>query len=100
LSREKCSFLAILLIFFVIKSENMNMEGYTASEMAEILGLNLKTVKLRLFRGGHKPMTHESLYDKSTLEAIKDVQMGRPPKAKQPDDPVQTKPKAKKPQKS
>jgi hypothetical protein len=61
------------------------MEGYTASEMAEILNLPLKTVKLRLFRKGLKPKTHESLYDKSALDTIREAPMGRPPKAKQPE---------------
>ena len=55
------------------------MEGYTASEMAKILGINLKTAKLRLFRYGIKPVTNESLYDKSALEAIRNVPgKGRP----------------------
>jgi hypothetical protein len=59
------------------------MEGYTASEMAEMLNLPLKTVKLRLFRKGLKPITHESLYDKSALEDIREAPMGRPPKKKE-----------------
>ena len=75
----------------------MRMEGYTASEMAEMLGINLKTAKLRLFRAGVKPITNESLYDKSALEAIRNVPgKGRPPKANP--DPVPEAP-AKKPKK-
>jgi hypothetical protein len=58
----------------------MNMEGYTASEMAAMLNLPLKTVKLRLFRKGLKPKTHESLYDKSALDEIREAPMGRPPR--------------------
>jgi hypothetical protein len=68
----------------------MKMEGYTASEMAKILGINLKTTKLRLFRAGVKPVTNEALYDKSALDVIRNVPgKGRPPKAKP------TEPKAK-----
>ena len=63
-------------------TDNKIMEGYTASEMAKILGINLKTAKLRLFRYGIKPVTNESLYDKSALEAIRNVPgKGRPKKA-------------------
>jgi hypothetical protein len=58
----------------------MNMEGYTASEMAALLNLPLQTVKTRLFRKGLKPKTHESLYDKSVLDEIREAPMGRPPK--------------------
>jgi len=57
------------------------MNGYTASEMAEKLGIKLKTAKLRLFRLGIKPITTECLYDKSALEAIRNVPgKGRPKK--------------------
>ena len=66
----------------------MRMEGYTASEMAEMLGINLKAAKLRLFRAGVKPISTELLYDKSALETIRNVPgKGRPPKAK-PEPPV------------
>jgi DNA-directed RNA polymerase specialized sigma24 family protein len=34
----------------------MNMEGYTSRELADILGINLKAVKLRIFREGIKPL--------------------------------------------
>jgi hypothetical protein len=67
----------------VIKSDIMNMDGYTVKEMADILGINLKAAKLRIFRAGIKPMTKDALYDKSALEAIRNVPgKGRPPKAK------------------
>jgi hypothetical protein len=75
----------------------MNMDGYTASEMADLLKVPLKTVKLRLFRKGIKPKTHESLYEKSALDEIREAPMGRPPKAK-PETPAPAKP-AKKPNK-
>ena len=51
--------------------------------MAEMLGINLKTAKLRLFRAGIKPVTKDALYDKSALEAIRNVPgKGRPKKPK------------------
>jgi hypothetical protein len=59
------------------------MEGYTAKEMADILGINIKAAKLRIFRAGIKPMTKDALYDKTTLEVLRNVPgRGRPPKPK------------------
>jgi hypothetical protein len=59
------------------------MEGYTAKEMADILGINIKAAKLRIFRAGIKPMTKDALYDKTTLEVLRSVPgRGRPPKPK------------------
>jgi predicted ArsR family transcriptional regulator len=58
------------------------MNGLTASEMAEKLGLKLKTVKKRLEAAGLKPLTKEAVYPESALETIRNVSMGRPPKAK------------------
>ena len=75
----------------------MSMEGYTASEMAEILGIELKAAKQRLFRAGIKPIATECLYDKSALEAIRNVPgKGRPSKAKPEPEPVKPAKKAKK----
>ena len=59
----------------------MSMEGYTAKEMADILGINLKAAKLRIFREGIKPITKDALYDKSVLEILKNTPgRGRPKK--------------------
>lgn len=59
----------------------MSVEGYTAKEMADILGINLKAAKLRIFRAGIKPLTKDALYDKATLEILRNVPgKGRPPK--------------------
>jgi hypothetical protein len=59
------------------------MEGLTIAEMAEMLGIPYETAKVRLFRAGIKPITKDALYDKSALEAIRNVPgRGRPPKAK------------------
>ena len=57
------------------------MEGYTAREIADILGINLKAAKLRIFREGIKPITKDALYDKSVLEILKNTPgRGRPKK--------------------
>ena len=66
----------------MLKSDIMNMEGYTAKEMADILGINLKATKLRIFREGIKPITKDALYDKSVLEILRNTPgRGRPKKA-------------------
>ena len=74
------------------------MEGYTAREIADILGINLKAAKLRIFREGIKPITKDALYDKSVLEILKNTPgRGRPKKDAAP-EPAKTKtklPKAK-----
>jgi hypothetical protein len=58
------------------------MEGFTIAEMSDLLGIPYETAKVRLFRAGIKPMTKDALYDKSALEAIRNVpSRGRPPKA-------------------
>jgi hypothetical protein len=56
------------------------MEGYTASELATLLNLPLKTVQMRLRAKGIKPLSHECVYPSESLELIKGVAMGRPRK--------------------
>ena len=57
------------------------MEGLTMTEMAAELGLERNTVMQRLFVAGIKPITKEAIYDKSALEAIRNVPgKGRPKK--------------------
>jgi len=57
------------------------MEGYTMKELAALLGINEKTVNMRIFRQGIKPLTKDAIYDKSVLEAIRNVPgKGRPKK--------------------
>jgi len=59
------------------------MKGFTATELAEALGLKLKTVKKRLETAEIKPLTKEAVYPESALEAIRNVRgRGKPPKAK------------------
>jgi transcriptional regulator GlxA family with amidase domain len=77
---KKHTFLDIFSIF----PDNMSMEGLTISEMAEILGVARRTVEMRLFRAGIKSISQEAVYDKSALEAIRDVPgKGRPRKPKE-----------------
>jgi predicted transcriptional regulator len=61
----------------------MKIDGYTISEMAELLGLPYRTVQKRLKRADIEPITTGAIYPKSALETIKDAPSpGRPPKAK------------------
>jgi predicted ArsR family transcriptional regulator len=57
------------------------MEGLTIKEMASTLGIPPNTVKQRLFKKGIKPFTKDALYEPIALDAIRDVEMGRPRKA-------------------
>jgi hypothetical protein len=64
----------------------INMDGITISEMAKILDIAPNTVMQRLYVAGIKPITKEAVYDKSALEAIRNVPgKGRPKKAEAPD---------------
>jgi transcriptional regulator with XRE-family HTH domain len=66
------------------------MKGLTLAELAEALRIPRRTVEMRLFRAGIKPILRGAIYDESVLEAIRNVLgKGRPPKAK-PDEPDQT----------
>jgi len=61
----------------------MNMEGYTLVEMAEALNIKPDSVLKRLQKAGIEPISRAVLYEKSALEAIRNVPgKGRPPKAK------------------
>ena len=63
----------------------IDMEGWTISEMSKKLGLLPRTVERRLQRAGIVPLTKEATYPKDTLDKIKDVKMGRPKKAAEPE---------------
>ena len=59
------------------------MKGMTISEMMEALNLPRKTIEMRLFRKGHKPLSYEAIYSKKAFEDIKKTAgRGRPPKDK------------------
>jgi hypothetical protein len=68
-------------------------EFITVQEMAKKLGVPANTVNQRLFQKGIKPVSKDALYELSALDAIKDIPMGRPKKAAEPEP---AKPKAKK----
>ena len=56
-------------------------EGWTTSEMAVELGIEPNAVRQRLYVAKIKPITAEAIYDKSALEAIRNVPgKGRPKK--------------------
>jgi Zn-dependent peptidase ImmA (M78 family) len=77
----------IFIIFYVKVDDEENMEGYTLAEMAEALGVPIKTIEMRLFRAGIKPMVRGAIYDKSALEAIRNAPgKGRPRKTPPPAD--------------
>jgi len=62
---------------------HINDEVWTISQMAAELGIAPDTAKQRLFVAKIKPITREAIYEKSALEAIRNVPgKGRPPKPK------------------
>ena len=56
------------------------MNGLTLSEMSEKLGIPVNTLRQRITRLGIKPISQEAVYSKDTLEKLKNVKIGRPPK--------------------
>jgi hypothetical protein len=65
------------------RSMKLSGEYLTISDMAKNLEITYLAAKQRLLRAGIKPVTNDVLYDKSALEAIRNVPgKGRPPKAK------------------
>jgi hypothetical protein len=57
--------------------------GLTIREIATHLGITSKTAAKRLETAGRKPREYvgrTALYEQADEDAIKDVQMGRPPK--------------------
>jgi hypothetical protein len=60
-----------------------SMEGYTLTELSELLGLPYNTVKTRVFRAKIRPITKDALYDKAVLKILKNTPgRGRPAKSK------------------
>jgi hypothetical protein len=58
----------------------MTYEGYTVSDLALLLEIPRYTVENRLSRLGIKPLSYEAIYPPDTLDKIKAVKRGRPPK--------------------
>ena len=62
------------------------MDGLTAREMAEILGITYDNVRKRIEKAKIKPITKDAIYPRETLEAIRDIApVGRPRKAVEPE---------------
>jgi predicted ArsR family transcriptional regulator len=58
-----------------------DMDGLTAKEIAEILGISYDNVRKRIEKAGIKPITKDAIYPHDTAEKIRDVNpVGRPPK--------------------
>jgi predicted ArsR family transcriptional regulator len=77
--------------FFIIFSEILDMEGITVPELAAKLGISENTVRQRIHVAGIRPLIKVTIYPPDTLDRIRNVSMGRPPKPK-PEDPVVKKP--------
>jgi hypothetical protein len=84
----KSSKIFVKTTLFFAENKTMKIEGLTIAEMASILNLPYKTVQKRLERSGIEPITTGTIYPASALETIRNIRMGRPPKAK-PEDPDQ-----------
>ena len=78
---NRCILTTLSVVLFKI-ADNKGMEGYTVTELAKLLKVQEKTVNVRLFRLGIKPLTRKALYDKTVLNQLEAVKMGRPKKAK------------------
>jgi hypothetical protein len=68
--------------------DNKVMNGLTIDEMCKALNLPFKTVEARIQRAGIKPISRQAIYPQETLDIIRDVKMGRPPKQPEPEKPV------------
>jgi Mn-dependent DtxR family transcriptional regulator len=75
--------------FFVTISDMRNMEpGLTIREIAAHLGIKPKTAAKRLDAAGRTPREYvgrTAIYEQQDEDAIRNVNMGRPPKAR-PED--------------
>jgi len=62
--------------------ENQNVEGYTATQLAELTNKNRHAVESWLSYHKIKPLSYEALYPVETLERLKTAKVGRPKKPK------------------
>ena len=51
----------------------MQAKGYTAKEMAEILGISYVNVRKRIEKAKIKPITKDAIYPHESLEIIRNV---------------------------
>jgi DNA-binding transcriptional regulator LsrR (DeoR family) len=59
-----------------------NMDGLTAKEIADILGISYDNVRKRIEKAKIKPITKDAIYPHETVEKIRSVApVGRPKKA-------------------
>jgi len=54
----------------------------TIDEIADELGIPWKTAHKRIEKLEIKPLSYKAIYEPSVVDAIRNVKMGRPPKAK------------------
>jgi hypothetical protein len=79
-------FVGNFLLFFVFFTILIYMTGITIDEICKELSLPFKTVEARIQRAGIKPLTRQAVYPSETLDAIRAVKMGRPPKQEPPEN--------------
>jgi hypothetical protein len=80
MSRTKCK--KILLFSKIFRKINMDIKGWSLTELSEKLEIPENTVQQRLHRAGIEPVFRGSLYPPDTLDRIREAPMGRPPKAR------------------
>jgi hypothetical protein len=79
-SREFIEFSINFSSFFKKCRKQVMINGYTASELAELLNIPRYTVENRLSRFGIKPISREAIYPPEAYERLKNVKRGRPKK--------------------
>jgi hypothetical protein len=82
LSREFSKKFDTFFKFFCILPDKKAMEGMTVSELAKELGISIDATRKRIETAGIQPITREAVYDPDVLGILREVRMGRPPKAK------------------
>jgi hypothetical protein len=68
---------------FLLNSDNLEVNGLTVKEIAQVLGISETNVRVRLSKAGIKPVTKSPLYSPDAVELIRNVApVGRPRKGK------------------
>jgi hypothetical protein len=65
-----------------VNTKIAKIEGYTASQLAELTGKNRHAIESWLSNHKIKPLSYEALYPLDTLKKIREAKRGRPPKPK------------------